>query len=111
MNVNPDDIVHVDYSKMDPAAQALKPTVYRDGSSFCCLYGSDPVEGIFGCGSTPEEAVADWRIGLQNRLDESPRNDNVSEFVREKLGIGNRPIDPDVQAFYDQFKPRKAKDK
>jgi len=38
----------------------LKPKLYKDGDSWCCLYGEDLVVGISGFGETPHEAILDW---------------------------------------------------
>lgn len=62
------DIVNVDYRKYDEATQTIKPTVYIDGDSYCCLSGEDPESGVFGCGDTPDEAIKDWREALKNEL-------------------------------------------
>lgn len=68
--INEKDIVKVDYRKYDDATQTIKPLVYKDGDSFCCLSGKDPEVGVFGCGDSPEEAIKDWREALSNELEQ-----------------------------------------
>ena len=38
----------------------LKPKLYKDGNSWCCLYGENIAEGIVGFGETPYKAILDW---------------------------------------------------
>ena len=109
MEINPEDIVNVDYRAFDIAVQKIKPTVFMDGDSYCCISGPDPQAGVFGCGSTPIEAVQDWQKSLIEKLNAIPRNDAATKKVREELGLGDRPISDDMQAFMDQFYTRKKK--
>lgn len=87
------------------AAAVLKPVVFREGDSFCCIIGPDPVEGVFGCGDTPAEAVADWDETLQLRLREASPDDPLVKYVKQVLA--NQPKPAYLQEFYDQFKPAK----
>jgi hypothetical protein len=67
--------VNIDYhsDKIPQSVRILRPTVYRDGNSFCCLLGADPQSGIFGCGDTPEDAMDDWDNAYQHLLSIDPR--------------------------------------
>jgi len=38
----------------------MKPKVYVDGDSWCCLYGDNLMEGVSGFGATPELACRDF---------------------------------------------------
>lgn len=66
--INPGDIIEIDYSQYDIAAQKMQPTVYKDGDSFSCLSGPDPETGIFGSGDTPAAAIDNWKSALDNKL-------------------------------------------
>ena len=48
-------------------AKTLTPAVFRDGDSYCCVLGPDPVEGVVGCGGSPLEAVEDWTRNYQKK--------------------------------------------
>ena len=37
-----------------------RPQLRSDGNAFCCFTGSNPQEGILGCGDTPHAAMKDW---------------------------------------------------
>jgi len=62
MEVNKNAIIRIDYDASDlpETAKELKPVLFREGNVICCLSGSDPRSGIFGCGSTLSEAIKDW---------------------------------------------------
>lgn len=66
--INPEDIIKIDYSQHDIAAQKMQPIVYKNGDSFSCLSGPDPETGIFGTGETPAAAIAEWTRALQSKL-------------------------------------------
>lgn len=74
--INPDDIIEIDYSQHDVAAQKMQPTVYKDGDSFNCLSGPDRETGIFGSGDTPAAAIEDWKSALHNKLKKFMGNDS-----------------------------------
>lgn len=60
--VNPEFVQSFNYDLEDLplSVKKEKPTIYEDGDAFCCVSGADPVDGVFGCGPTPEDAVIDW---------------------------------------------------
>jgi len=38
----------------------MKPRVFKDGDSWCCLLGDNIQEGVSGWGPTPEQACLDF---------------------------------------------------
>lgn len=102
LSINPAFVVNV---KLEGAAAALKPVVFHEGNAYCCILGPDPVEGVFGCGDTPAEAVADWDETLQLRLKEAGADDPLVTYVKQVLA--GLPKPQHVQDFYDQFRPVK----
>lgn len=66
--IHPDNIIEIDYSQHDVAAQKMQPTVYKDGDSFSCLSGPDRETGIFGSGDTPAAAIDNWKLALDHKL-------------------------------------------
>ena len=38
----------------------LRPKIFLDGDSWCCLYGENIQEGVCGFGKTPREACANF---------------------------------------------------
>lgn len=105
MKINKEDIITVDYKDFDIAAQKLKPVVYRDGDAVCCLSGTDPVEGVFGCGDNVADAISDWKDTLILKLDESPRYDIDAQAVRRELGIPDKPVSDHIKEWNAQFRP------
>lgn len=85
------------------SASLLKPVVFKEGDIYCCILGINPLEGVFGCGGTPGEAVADWDETLQLRLAESHEGDEVVGYVKEVLS--KAPRSKQLQEFYDQLRP------
>lgn len=102
LTIDPKYIVDV---KLAGVAEVLHPTVFKEGDTYCCILGMDPVEGVFGCGDTPEEAVTDWDETLRIRLKESADDDEVVRYVKDVLS--ELPPPKHVQEFYDQFRPVK----
>ena len=41
------------------------PVIYNDGDAYCCVSGPNPVEGVFGCGHSPADALKDWEKSYQ----------------------------------------------
>ena len=77
MNINADWQVAIDYEHSDvpTAVKELKPVVWKDGDSYCCLFGTDAASGIFGCGDTPIKALLDWDDHLRERIQQADPND------------------------------------
>lgn len=52
------------FNRMDERQQQwhekFTPKVYRDGNSWCALYGDDLQKGVCGFGPTPAAAVEDY---------------------------------------------------
>lgn len=40
----------------------MRPSVFPDGTAWCCLYGDNLQEGVAGFGDTPEQACAAFDI-------------------------------------------------
>jgi hypothetical protein len=80
-------VVTLDYQSVElpETVRKLKPAVYKDGDSFCCLLGPDPQEGVFGCGDTQDEALADWNNHLVDRVAKHAPGDEIADFVIERL--------------------------
>jgi hypothetical protein len=79
--------VAINYESDDlpKSVKELRPAVYMDGNSFCCILGPDPQTGIFGCGNDQKTALEDWDKHLKERMAISPENDDVVEFVRDNM--------------------------
>jgi hypothetical protein len=102
MNIDTEQIVQVEYTG---AAIALKPVVFKDGDSYCCILGPDPQQGIFGCGDTPEEALSEWEAALQARLKNANQDDEVVKLVMGIISKKSTSSTSNIQDFYDQFRP------
>ena len=77
--------VSVDYSdKLLPLSiRTLKPVLFQDGDSVCCLLGPDPQSGVFGCGESPKEAMADWDKHLKELITDPEGNKDIIQFIKE----------------------------
>src|SRR3569833_485796 len=80
--VNKDDIIPLEYTdeSLPEAVRKWRPILYKDEAAVCCILGSDPMEGIFGCGDTPDAAIKDW-------------NEHFKEFVNKP---GNEEMLPQL---------------
>src|SRR3954468_17574205 len=87
MNVPEDWKVTVNFD--DPVLPAsiktFRPLVYQEGEAVCCVLGPDPQEGIFGCGTTVDEAMRDWDEHLQDRIQYHKEDDEVARFISDTL--------------------------
>lgn len=88
-------------AKLKGIADKLKPAVFRQGDSYCVLYGPTPQNGIFGCGSSIDEALTDWEGNLIKTL----HNDIE---IKRVLAYTNPP--QDVIAFLDDYRNRAKHD-
>lgn len=88
-----DDIkvpLNYDAKGLSREIKELQPVVFREGDSYCCLLGPDPQIGIFGCGSTPKKAIADWERSLEKRIEKPIGDDYVAQFVLDILKAFNK---------------------
>jgi hypothetical protein len=84
----PDEMkIPFDYSDKDlpVSVKTFRPVVFRDGDSFCVVFGPNPQAGVFGRGNTPKEAVADWDKKLYHRIKEHKKEDEVAKFVIDTI--------------------------
>jgi len=56
--------------------------VMADG--ICVVPGPDLQEGVFGCGSTTEEALKDWDDHLKDRIGDH-KEDEVARYIMDTL--------------------------
>ena len=63
----------------------LQPILYKDGDSFCVVFGPNPQEGVFGCGSTAGEALNDWNMHLRERIKNPDINDEVANYIMKEI--------------------------
>jgi hypothetical protein len=83
----PDNMkVKIDFSDQSvPASvKVLKPLLFVDGNSYCCVLGEDPQAGVFGCGVTAHEALQDWDNHLKERI-ASRENDELTPYIKNTL--------------------------
>lgn len=82
MQIDPSSVINV---PLTGAAKALHPVVFREGDSFCALLGPDPQAGVFGCGSTPKQALSDWDEHLKEYLATANDEDEIVQHVKSVL--------------------------
>ena len=78
-------IVDLDYnaSNIPSTVTEFKPVVFHDGDAYCCMLGSNPQEGVFGCGCSPQEAMEDWAKHFDERLEKPYENDQLIKDIQE----------------------------
>jgi hypothetical protein len=79
--------VNMDFQdeSLPQSVKELRPLVWKDGDSFCCVLGSDPQLGIFGCGDTPTEALKDWDNHFQEWKDQPHDDKELELYIMETL--------------------------
>lgn len=87
MNIDPRYIILLDYNADDipKSVKILKPVLFHKGDVYSCLLGPDSQEGIFGCGQTVKEALADWNNNLRERVMAYHGNDAFVQDIIENL--------------------------
>ncbi len=85
MQIPADMRCEIDYEQPDLpiTVQELRPIVFMDGDSYCCLLGPDPQAGVFGCGKTSEQAINDWDEHLRERMQSPAEGDEVATYIKE----------------------------
>jgi hypothetical protein len=83
-----------DYSDKDLpiSVRTFRPLIFKDGDSYCVVFGPDPQAGVFGCGDTPKEALTDWDKNLYYRIREHEKDDDVARFVINTIGSSDLNI-------------------
>jgi hypothetical protein len=94
MKVDEEMIVPVDFDAGERSKEVreLRPVVFREEGSFCCLLGPDPQAGIFGCGDTAEDAISDWEQHLKERMEKPIGDDEVARYVHDTLNASNKKV-------------------
>jgi hypothetical protein len=94
MDINEEMKVAIDFEaeNLSQEIRELRPVVFQEEDSFCCLLGPDPQAGIFGCGNTPQEALSDWQKHLKERVQQPIGNDEVAQYVYDTLNASNKKV-------------------
>lgn len=94
MKISEDAIIPIDYdsNELSDFVKELRPVVFMEGDSFCCLLGPNQQEGIFGCGDSSDEAIEDWEKTLNKRLDKAEDDDEIANYVKDSLNASNRKV-------------------
>jgi hypothetical protein len=94
MKIDEGMVVAVDYEAHEHSkvVKELRPVVFKEEGSFCCLLGPDPQAGIFGCGDTAEGAISDWEQHLKERMAKPIGDDEVAQYVQDTLNASNKKV-------------------
>ena len=94
MNVPEEIKVNIDFEdqNLPEAVRTLRPILFKDGDSFCCLLGPDPQEGVFGCGSTKEAALIDWEANMRKRIAYHKAGDEVAQFIEDNRNASKKDV-------------------
>jgi hypothetical protein len=92
MNV-PDEMkvpINFDDKDLPEAVRTLRPLMYKDGDSFCCLLGPDQHQGVSGRGSTRQEALTDWEANMRKRIIYHKPGDELARFIEDTLNASKK---------------------
>lgn len=80
--------IHVDFQSpgMPLTANLLQPSIYKDGDSYSCAFGSDLKDGVYGYGATPEQAAQHWDKNLTERMASAQPGDELVEEIKRIIG-------------------------
>lgn len=87
----------IDYNMEDKnlpsAVRQFQPTVFKDGSTFCCILGPSPQEGVFGCGDSPQAALKEWDKHLHQLLDGQYKvAEEVKQYIDDTLRTSKKGV-------------------
>ena len=91
-------------TQLSGVAAQLQPTVFKDGDSFCVLYGQNPQAGIFGCGRSVEEALIDWENNLHKAMSGSDASKNLKRIIT------NNQAPEEVEEFINRYRNERGED-
>jgi hypothetical protein len=89
INITPGKAIEIDFKtkKVSEVVNTLKPVIFEEDHSYCCLFGPDLKYGIKGFGHTPDEAIEDWEISVRKRIEHPYENDEVVAFIINSLNL------------------------
>lgn len=81
------ETIPIDYEAADTPASVkeFKPALFKDGPAYCCILGPDPQTGVFGCGNSTKEALADWDRHLKERAQDPKDGNDLDEYIQDTL--------------------------
>jgi hypothetical protein len=87
MHVSEEQKVQINYAEkgLPATVEKLRPNVFKAGTAFYAVIGSDIQNGIFGYGDSIKEALVDWDKNLQLKLRHVKPEDPAIGFVLNKL--------------------------
>jgi hypothetical protein len=94
MNVSEEKKVSFDFSRfrLPRYVGEFQPLLFKEGDSYCAILGPDLQYGIFGRGSTPEAALADWNDNLLNSLRHPDLDNPVMQFVIDTINTKKKDV-------------------
>jgi hypothetical protein len=95
MHLNEEDIITIDYEAGDiPASvKEFRPAVFREADRFCCILGPDPEIGVFGSGTSIEEALRDWDEDFKRRIQGlKPPCNEVDQYLKDTLNTSKDKV-------------------
>lgn len=105
MKIDPSAVVQPDF-ELPRAADVLQPVLFQESNQYCCLLGPDPQAGVFGCGTTAQEAVNDWEQHLKDRVNNAGKSDKLAGQIVDELNKAIQSnIEEQVKEFYAQVRP------
>jgi hypothetical protein len=87
MNVADEQKLPIDYDNPDlpSSVKTFRPLLYQDGDWICVVLGPDPQTGVFGRGTSTEEAISDWDNHLQDLIRYHKEEDEVAQYIADTL--------------------------
>lgn len=94
MHIPEDILIAIDYTNryFPASARTFRPAVYKDGDFFCAVLGENPHLGIFGCGRSTDEAIEDWAVHFQDRLDSHLPGDDLVQYIQDTLSANKNDV-------------------
>jgi hypothetical protein len=94
MPIDPATAVNLDFNSADvpDTAKKLRPALFMNGNTYCCMLGPDLEAGVVGYGSSPQEALNDWNKHLQERIATPRTNDEIAQEIVDRLNAKKEDV-------------------
>jgi hypothetical protein len=77
--------INFEDATLPETVRRLRPMVWHDESAFCVLLGPDTQAGVFGCGETIRNALADWDAQVREVLKSAKPADEVARYIKDSM--------------------------
>jgi hypothetical protein len=84
--------INFDDTTLPETVRRLRPLVWHDEAAFCVLLGPDASTGVFGCGPTVRDAMADWDGHIKELIKSPAPGNEITRYIKELMNVSVHKI-------------------